>query len=142
MTNQSKLEIVHDNIHALPLVETDNLESLLSEREALRVWRDLQELPSTTRERIHTQIESVEFDLITKLDFDHETGKYRLSPSELRYVLSRMAITAAAQEASDVGRVLKESAQLRTLVEGLGSSAFGGGGGDQPPLDEQQSDQS
>lgn len=125
MTEQTKLEIVHDNILALPLVDTEQLDSLLSEKEALRVWDDLRAIPSTLRDRIFTQVESVEFDLITKLDFDEVIGKYMLSENELRYVLSRMAIIASAQEASDIGHVLLESARVRTIVEGIGTSACG-----------------
>lgn len=140
MTQQSKLEIVHDNIQALPLVGTEDMESLLSERAALRVWEDLREFPSTTRDRMLTQVESVEFDLITKLDFDEASGTYILTPNQLRYVLTRMAITAAAQEASDIGHALKESEHIRLIVEGIGSSACGGEV--QPPSDEQQNDQS
>ncbi len=140
MTQQSKLRVIHDNIHALPLVGTNTMEGLLSEKEALRAWEDLRAFPSTTRERMQTQVESVEFDLITKLNFDEEAGTYNLSPSELRYILTRMAITATAQEASDIGQALKESAHIRMLVEGIGASACGGE--DQQLSSEPQSDQS
>lgn len=121
----------HKSIEALTLVQETELETLLSEREALRAWEDLRRLPTSTRERIHAQVETVEFDLITKLKFDEVSGTYSLTGNELRYVLSRMAITAAAQEAVDIGSVILDISKVRSIVEG--PDANGDGGEDLPP---------
>lgn len=90
---------------------------LLDERAAQAARSFLGKSDPEWERRLHAQIDSINKDISSRLDYDQVEGRYILSDSELRGIVARAVTQASGQCAIEIGQALTLRSSISELFE-------------------------
>jgi len=117
METQPNPNIVPDNVKALPLIEIDRTSQIIDNKTALQTDSILTQLGSTIPERTQVQAHVVYQEVLEEMGLTGEHRVITMLPTDLRSAIARAAIRGTAQAVNDIGSVLRDIENFRSIFD-------------------------